>query len=188
MSEQEQYEKFRADLYAKAMAELKPIIETATEQAVTSHLAAKSALEALSYVARQIQRLDIITSDDDEVPARLLRETLTVDDLIRKAESESFVYFIEAGDFIKIGYSRDPIGRLSQIRKGSNVTIPEGVSTEKARILAFEQGGQSHEKELHKRFADFRVAGEWFEKHDRLIHYIKSIEMSDATTQNGRVA
>lgn len=175
MNEDEKHELFKAELYMQSMAELRPLLETATEEAVTAHLAAKEAMGTLARVANEVRRLDILTDKRTGAPVQKLMETLTIDALIQKWESESFVYFIEAEDCIKIGYSRDPIGRLVQIRKGRGVKLPDGLDPSRARILTVEQGSQSHEKRLHDRFAEYRVAGEWFEKNDRLTHYIKSI-------------
>lgn len=175
MNDEDKVAVFRAELYMKSIAEMRPYIETATEEAVTAHLAAREALSTLTRVANELKRLDILTDEETGVHAKGLIETLSVDSLIQKYESESFVYFIEADDYIKIGYSRDPIGRLSQIRKRHGVKLPDGLDPSRARILAVEQGTQSHERRLHDRFAEHRVAGEWFEKNDRLTHYIKSI-------------
>lgn len=175
MNLQDQYEQFRAELYMRAMDNLVPEIEAAIEQTVNAHLAARDAMSQLSRVRTELNRLGRLTSDSDEEAIKRLREEITMDDVIRRYEAESFVYFIESGDYIKIGFSRDPITRLSQIRNGRGITIPERLDTSNARILAVEQGGMREEKDLHRRFAASRVAGEWFKKHDSLSHYIKSI-------------
>ena len=175
MSNEFSLEQFRAELYMEAVKELRPLLESASAQMVTAHLATRDAMAALTDVERELKRLDILTDPVIGVPVAHLKQTLTIDDLVRRYESESFVYFIEAGEYIKIGYSRDPISRLSQIRKGGSAIAPEGLATGGARILAVEQGGMEQEKALHKRFAEYRAAGEWFAKNDRLAHYIKSL-------------
>ena len=175
MSEHGKVEQFRAELYMRALDELRPVLESATDDLITAHLAVREALGTLTRVRKEVERLDILTDQDTGAPMRHLMEAITVDALVQKFERETFVYLIEAGDYIKIGYSRDPISRLVQIRKGQGTKLPEGLDPSKARILTVELGTQSHEKWLHAKFADHRVAGEWFEKNERLTHYIQSI-------------
>lgn len=175
MNEKEHFEKFRAELYMRAMTNLIPEIESAIEQAVNAHLAAKDSLGQLSRVRNELDRLGRLTDIRDERAMERMRHEMTMDDVIQRYEEESFVYFIEAGDYIKIGHSRDPMGRLSQIRKGRGVALPDDLDPSGARILAVEQGGMFEEKKLHRRFTIHRAAGEWFKKNDRLTHYIKSL-------------
>lgn len=175
MNVQERYEKFRADMYMRVVDGLVPEIESAIEQTVNAHLAAKDALSQLARVRNELSRLGALTNNRDESALNRLREEITMDDSIRRYEAESFVYFVEAGDYIKIGFSRDPMTRLSQIRNGRGITAPEGLDTSKTRILAVEHGGMYDEKDLHRRFAAQRAEGEWFRKHESLTYYIKSI-------------
>lgn len=175
MNEKERFEKFRRELTQRAMADLEPMIQTAVERAVTADIASREALSALAAVGRQVERLEFAATFDEEDREKVLQSTLMVDAMIQQFERETFVYFIEAGDYIKIGYSRDPIGRLVQIRSGRGVKLPDGLDPSRARILTVEPGTHSHEKRLHDRFAEHRAAGEWFNKNDRLTHYIKSI-------------
>lgn len=175
MSRQLSFEEFQADMYMKAMAELAPILRDAMDRVQAVYDDARDAVVDLHMVQRQIDVLNEISSYGEADPAAAIHEAMTVDLLVYKQMRDSFVYFIEAEGFIKIGYSRDPIIRLGQIRRGQSVAAPEGISTSAARLLAVEQGDRSTEKSLHKRFAEHRVAGEWFEKNDRLAHYIKSI-------------
>lgn len=166
---------FRADLYMRGMSELAPILRDAIDRVTALELEVRQALGDLALVQRQIDRLGQITEYAEGDPERTMRESASMGLLVRRQIKESYVYFIEAGDFIKIGVSRDPIIRLGQIRAGGGVAAPEGLSTANARLLAVEQGDRFEEKALHKRFAEHRHTGEWFAKNDRLIHYIKSI-------------
>lgn len=175
MSETEQLRKLKADLLIQALVDLDPMIQTAVEMAVTADEASNEALLHLQQVGKRIDGLKIAASFEAEDPEAFLQETFFVDQYIKRMEYETFVYFIEAGDYIKIGYSRDPIGRLSQIRKGGGTKAPDGLDTSNARVLAVEQGTQMDESNLHRRFAEHRVTGEWFQKNERLTHYIKSI-------------
>jgi hypothetical protein len=65
------------------------------------------------------------------------------------------VYFVQAdGDMVKIGWTTDLSKRLSSLRS----SLPQQLE-----LLRRIDGGKVTEKWLHKRFADRRVGGEWFE-------------------------
>lgn len=75
-------------------------------------------------------------------------------------------YFIKdpSTGLIKIGRSMNPRGRLSSIQCGS------GVKLELIAII-----DRDVERKLHKRFAEYRQVGEWFEDRDGLIaEYIRN--------------
>ena len=101
------------------------------------------------------------------------------------------LYLIYARDVgrVKIGLSNDPTKRLKQLQTGSPVEL---------ELFAFKNYQNAHvkESELHQRFQNKRVHGEWFElepldyidllkkwKFDPGIHYskrtIKSINAGD---------
>lgn len=86
---------------------------------------------------------------------------------VRKSCSEeSFLYFIEAlqTGFIKIGRSKDPERRLSQLSTGNPSELV---------ILGKISGGLELEAELHKIFTHLRKRGEWFKVSDELRSFIK---------------
>lgn len=66
------------------------------------------------------------------------------------------VYFI-GGDVggIKIGFATSPKQRLRALQCGSPIEL---------RILAVAPGMPADERDYHKRFADRRLSGEWFER------------------------
>lgn len=66
-----------------------------------------------------------------------------------------FVYAIECGDAVKIGYARDPVRRLSELNVGSANTH---------RLLGYAVGTKQHERELHQLCFPHRIRGEWFRK------------------------
>jgi hypothetical protein len=73
----------------------------------------------------------------------------------------STIYFAEGPDgLVKIGVSR---------------FLRERVAHLGARLLATEPGGIDRERELHDRFADARVTGEWFEPTQALLSYVESL-------------
>lgn len=65
----------------------------------------------------------------------------------------SWVYFIGAGDVIKIGFSTRLTKRLRDLRYGTH---------EKLELLAKVKGGRDLERRYHTRFAKDRIKGEWF--------------------------
>lgn len=77
---------------------------------------------------------------------------------------DGFIYFIEAGDFIKIGYTRSPASRAVKMMTDSPHEL---------KLLHFEPGTFKREKVLHRHFADIRVRGEWFEKTPELLAHIE---------------
>jgi hypothetical protein len=69
------------------------------------------------------------------------------------------VYYLRAGDRIKIGTSANPRARLAQL------TFDE--------LLAFERGTRVLEQSRHAQFASHRFGrGEWFGVHDELLQHI----------------
>lgn len=81
------------------------------------------------------------------------------------------VYFIQKRDGtgpIKIGYAANPIWRLQAI---------EAMNPEPLQILATVEGTQQLERALHRKYAKFRVKGEWFEPAQVILDMIaKSAE------------
>lgn len=70
-----------------------------------------------------------------------------------KAERRGFVYFMRAGEAVKIGYSSDPLGRAHSIQTGSAIEITEIVAV---------RGTKDDERTLHRRWKAYRLHGEWF--------------------------
>lgn len=85
-----------------------------------------------------------------------------------KPRRTAWVYFVQAGDLVKIGHSSDPIGRLEAIRTHN----PD------AELLAVERGGIRRERQLHADFASLRFKREWFHLRDELEEYVSSISKS----------
>jgi hypothetical protein len=64
-----------------------------------------------------------------------------------------FIYFLWAGDAIKVGYSTNPFGRVSTLMTGVSAPM---------RMLFTVPGTVGDEKRLHRRLRSQRVRGEWF--------------------------
>lgn len=65
----------------------------------------------------------------------------------------NYVYFIRSEDAVKVGTSRNPQRRLAVMQ-----TAHPG----KLEIAALRVGDSKMEREYHRRFAPFRLRGEWF--------------------------
>lgn len=84
------------------------------------------------------------------------------------------IYFITDGKDIKIGYTKHPIKkRLKQLQTGNN---------SKLYIIGWHKGDEEVEKNLHKRFGEFRKRynSEWFHCSEEILEYInENSEMSN---------
>lgn len=96
-------------------------------------------------------------------PPRCLVARLCDDCLDRYARRA--VYFIRAGDLVKIGHSVNPPQRLRMLRTGSPVPL---------EFWHLEAGGKDRERELHERFAADRAHGEWFHISDAIREYVEA--------------
>lgn len=80
-------------------------------------------------------------------------------------QTESCVYFIECGEYIKIGTTIQ-----GAERRLASMQLPPN-----ARLVAVIPGpGYDAEHELHVRFASDRVGGEWFERSPELDALIQA--------------
>ena len=75
----------------------------------------------------------------------------------------AFVYFVRAGDFIKIGWARDVDARVDALQVASPVEL---------RLLGTVEGSYDVERLMHSRFAHLRARGEWFRAEPDLLAYI----------------
>lgn len=86
----------------------------------------------------------------------------------RTPDVEPCVYFIQAGlGPIKIGYTTDIKRRLPSLQTSTS---------KKLRVLATIAGRVGLERELHRRFHEHRISGEWFRPAPELLAFIKGID------------
>ena len=71
---------------------------------------------------------------------------------------------MKAGNAVKIGRSTNLRSRFKSLQTGS---------ADAARIVKIIPGGQRREKEFHKRFAEYRIRGEWFDLRGALAKYLE---------------
>jgi len=82
----------------------------------------------------------------------------------RREMAEGYVYFARRGSGdIKIGMT----GNLPRLRHRVREVGAE-------ELLGFEWGGRQRESELHLRFRDLRIEGEWFSPLPPLLSYIST--------------
>ncbi len=81
--------------------------------------------------------------------------------------AHGYVYFIECGDFIKIGFSASWKQRVKSI----SWAIPYPCS-----VLLVLKGSIVFEAELHQQFASLAHRNEWFRKDAMLLSYIEHMK------------
>jgi hypothetical protein len=84
---------------------------------------------------------------------------------IKSTDTHGYVYAIEDGEYVKIGWAIDPIVRLSQLQTGS---------ARQLRLLGAMRGVFTREGELHDRFRAHHHRGEWFVLSDEIRSYFLS--------------
>jgi hypothetical protein len=77
------------------------------------------------------------------------------------------IYFLQSGDRVKIGYSRDPKKRIEAIARSS---------PHECKLTCLVAGEVVDERELHERFGAFRIHGEWFFLSPEIQSFIKDRE------------
>jgi len=77
---------------------------------------------------------------------------------------QGYVYFIDGGECIKIGYSRSLEHRFRKMLTDAPVRL---------ELLHIEEGTIRQEKLFHQHFAAIRVRGEWFQKTSELLEFIE---------------
>lgn len=89
----------------------------------------------------------------------------------RRKNGEAVVYFIarsewpENGEPVKIGIARDVAQRLRNLQTGS----PEDLF-----LLGTMVGGKAAESDIHRRFRECHIRGEWFSMCPELREFIKA--------------
>lgn len=79
-----------------------------------------------------------------------------------------FIYAIECGDAVKIGFAKEPKSRLVTLQIGSPAPC---------RLLGVKAGTHEDELALHRQFSELRIRGEWFSKNGPVLDFIS--ELSD---------
>lgn len=86
-----------------------------------------------------------------------------------RRRSDEIVYFLKAGDFIKIGKATGGAdSRVSSLQTGCPFPIT---------VLATIPGGLAREARLHRLFSSLRSHGEWFHAAPSLLGFIERISV-----------
>jgi hypothetical protein len=79
---------------------------------------------------------------------------------------EEVVYFIRAGDAVKIGHTKNVPSRLRALATASAVRL---------QVLATVPGGRDREDREHQRWSHLRIRGEWFRADEGLLRYAQDL-------------
>lgn len=82
---------------------------------------------------------------------------------VASLKTKGYVYYVECNKQVKIGFSKNPWARLSDLK----------VAAPKAKLLAVESGTLELEKQRHTEFDKDRTAGEWFNLSSAIKKHIK---------------
>jgi hypothetical protein len=90
------------------------------------------------------------------------------DGTMRETARPGHIYFLQNGrrKLVKIGFSSDHTTRIGGIQS----MIPD-----KLKLIGTVPGSRTLEAELHKRFAKYRVHGEWFSVEGALAAYLERL-------------
>jgi hypothetical protein len=82
-----------------------------------------------------------------------------------------FIYYIQCGQFLKIGTSIDPEKRCDQLRRGGKALRPS-VWAGDPQLITYLPGNVFKERSLHHQFASKRDRGEWFVLDQELTEHV----------------
>lgn len=82
------------------------------------------------------------------------------------------VYFARVKSYVKIGYSVNPESRATTITTGSCLKPNDVFYGDEINLLGWVDGDRKREREIHARFADLRIVGEWFWDTDEFDTFI----------------
>ena len=88
-----------------------------------------------------------------QTEARLRYPLMPLDKRERRGRAPSVIYFVRAGDYVKIGITRDLPSRFAKMKADSPLPL---------ELLGHRLGVGSDERELHRAFSKRRAHGEWF--------------------------
>lgn len=79
-------------------------------------------------------------------------------------EENRWVYFVRCQEPIKIGVAADVAARIADL---------QGANPHELELLAQVRGGRDFERQLHERFVQARIRGEWFRPVEDLLLVIE---------------
>lgn len=110
---------------------------------------------------RAIAKEDRILSRCDTIALSIARQMSE-----ERQQTEGYIYFVQCGEFVKIGYTANPNSRMSKFKTNNPY---------ECRLVALIDGGKIIEAQMHERFAEFHHRGEWYRCGDALMSFIASL-------------
>lgn len=130
------------------------------------------AADGPEYITVERSWLAMVAHDIELLAPRFLDETREALARGRHARLPTAgVYFVQAGDAVKIGMSKDIPKRLRTLRTMSPLPL---------ELLGAVPGGRQEEAELHREWATQRLHGEWFRAAPELLGRIADLCRADA--------
>lgn len=82
--------------------------------------------------------------------------------------NQCYLYFIQAGPFVKVGFSRNPMGRMADLQTShpNDLQLVAAMACGRASIT---------ESAVHRRFLHRRARGEWFALDVELAAFIADV-------------
>lgn len=124
-------------------------------------------------VPQTVEKIDRHIAD---LEAEIRSKRFGISRVIRRAKSRAkvaaaeghtgWVYFISDGHAVKIGYSWRPEYRMADLQAATHREL---------KLLAQCTGSIKTERELHSRFAELRLSGEWFKPEGGLLDLIELV-------------
>jgi len=74
------------------------------------------------------------------------------------------IYFIQSGNYIKIGYTKNVESRIKALQTASPHSL---------NVVLTMPGGLRKEAELHSLFSHLKVRGEWFNATSELLNFVR---------------
>lgn len=138
---------------------LNPEFDGYSRQVSTSKRTLHRHLNGESIPTRQLRRRYERLLDLPAGSLAVEKDFITVKGERREVEAvfPDYVYLIQgvSGGPIKIGVAKQPEMRLSSMQSASPIRL---------RILCLFEGGYGRETQLHHRFSEWRLNGEWFDE------------------------
>lgn len=123
--------------------------------------------KTLKYYSKEKITNDFINKEDETELQKELSEMRSTYKECKKNVKVDDLYLIfdKESDKLKIGRSKNPYKRLSQLQTANGNSL---------EILYIKKGLGFMEEDIHLMFSDIREKGEWFKNDSRIIEYFKN--------------
>lgn len=146
---------FRADYHAAFAGEPLPSGET------------KIDLPAIPRLKREKPFKRKVSAEIDAA----IRASVPENILAADSDCGTYVYFMKAGNTVKIGHSKNPRERAKSLQTSRH---------EQIEILYTVSGGRITERYFHNKFAKCRLHGEWFQYGSRIALFLAGLPYEES--------